>query len=311
MARVYRACFILAKKIIYGYIFNCILGFGEIMTTRLKFLFITSVFLLFSTVVFSGNLSEKKFRTLSKDEISDTAQYLNHYDVFSKYASGYNLEVLKAIDKVQAHAMDGGQYFIGLKADPPESPVNYDLKLGGKSLIAPPRNSSYCSGSTYAAFIETLNDVLPEIAEKLSPERFEAMRMQEPDGGRREDWIKFWGIWNADGFGSEYALVQYGKLGIDIAPEEAMPGDFANISWKSGNGHSVIFLGWHQNAEGKKFILYWSSQKKTNGYGDQLSGLDEIAEIKFSRLTKPENIYNFNVSEKINKKIPGDKINWK
>ena len=206
--------------------------------------------------------------------------------------------------------MDGGTYFIGLKADPPESPVYYELKLGSKSLITPPRKSSYCSGSTYAAFIESLNSILPEADSKLSADRFEAMRMQEPDGGRREDWIKFWGIWNADGFGSQYALVQYSNMGIDIKPEDAMPGDFANISWNSGNGHSVIFLGWYVNEKGQKGILYWSSQKRTNGYGDQFSPLSEIFNIKIVRLTKPENVFNFDINRKIDKKVPGDKINW-
>lgn len=272
---------------------------------------LVSAFLLFTAAAFSDGDEAGNFKTLSKEEISDTAQYLNHYKVFSKYASGYNLEVLKAIDKVQAHAMDGGTYFIGLKADPPESPVNYELKLGDKSLVIPPRKSSYCSGSTYAVFIETLNSILADTIASLSADRVEAMRMQEPNGGRREDWIKFWGIWNADGFGCQYGLVQYGNMGIDVKPEDAMPGDFANISWTSGNGHSVVFLGWYVNKNGEKCILYWSSQKKTNGYGDQLSLLSDVANIKITRLTKPENIFNFDINKPVDKKVPGDRINWK
>ncbi len=78
----------------------------------------------------------------------------------------------------------------------------------------------------------------------LSPERLEAIRMQEPDGGRREDLIKFWGYWNADGFGTHFALVQYSRMGQEIRPAQLRPGDFVNISWKTGLGHSVIFLVW-------------------------------------------------------------------
>ena len=107
----------------------------------------------------------------------------------------------------------------------------------------------------------------PEV--RISPERFEAMRMQELDGGRREDWVKFWGLWNADGPGCHYALVQYSGAGSEIAPIHARPGDFMNINWKSGLGHSVVFLGWHKDSEGKKHVLFWSSQMGTNGLGDQ------------------------------------------
>jgi hypothetical protein len=255
--------------------------------------------------------SDPVFRTLTKEDLSSGAHHLNHYKIFSKYTSGYNLQILQAIDSVQAHAMDGGTYFIGLKSDPPESPVYYELKLDGKSLINPPRKSSYCSGSTYSAFIEALNKILPDASKKLSDERFEALRMQEPDGARREDWVKFWGIWNADGFGSQYAIAQYSNMGVDVKPDDAMPGDFANISWTSGNGHSVIILGWYVNDNGDKCLLYWSSQKGTNGYGDQLSKLKDIKEIKIVRLTKPENLFNFDTEKAIKKSIPGDIINWK
>lgn len=65
--------------------------------------------------------------------------------------------------------------------------------------------------------------------------------MQEPDGGRREDEIKFWGKWNDDGFGNHFALVQYSQMGTTIKPIHARPGDFMNISWKKGGGHSVVF----------------------------------------------------------------------
>lgn len=281
------------------------------MPINKSYFFVLPLILLFTSISYPGGNDNIKFRTLTKKDISDTAQHLNHYKTFSKYASGLNLKVLKAIDKVQAHAMDGGTYFIGLKANPPESPVNYEVKLFGKSLITPPRKSSYCSGSTYAAFIETLNSIYPKGGKKLTAERLEALRMQEPDGGRREDWVKFWGIWNADGFGCQYGLVQYGNMGIDIKPEDAMPGDFANISWTSGNGHSVIFLGWYVNDKGEKGVLYWSSQKRTNGYGDQFSLISDISNIKIARLTKPENIFKFDIYKPVDKKIPGDIINWK
>ncbi|HEX2867574.1 MAG TPA: hypothetical protein VHO03_11060 [Ignavibacteriales bacterium] len=276
------------------------------------------LFLLVLTFVFCLNLSleagtpkEKKgWLVLGKKDLAKGTYHTDHYKIFKKYTSGYNLEVLKAIDIVQSHAMNGGGYFIGKDSTPTESPTYYELKLFNKSLITPPRHSSYCSGSSYSAFIEALNMILSKKGKKLSPERLEALRMQEPNGGRREDWIKFWGIWNADGFGSQYAMVQYAGMGEEIKPEDARPGDFLNISWKSGIGHSVVFLGWYMDENNKKNIVYWSSQKATNGFGDQVVSLERIKDVKIVRLTKPENLFNFDVNQAVNKDVPGDKIDW-
>lgn len=257
----------------------------------------------------NGKLPKGKWLLLKAEDISANMKNLNHYKNFGKYAKGYNLEVLRAIDSVQAHAMDGGGYFIGKDSVPTESPIGYDLKLFGHSLINPPRTTSYCSGSSYSAFITALDFILPGGAKKISKQRMEAMRMQEPDGGRREDWIKYWGIWNADGFGSEYALVQYGKMGKVVKPEDARPGDFMNISWKTGIGHSVVFLGWYIDNDGTKNVVYWSSQKATNGMSDQIVPISRIKEVKIVRLTKPQNLFKFDISNKVDKNIPGDPIN--
>lgn len=267
--------------------------------------------LIANTSNYAGSPGKKvKWLQIKQEDVHSGAHHTNHYKIFSKYTSGYNLEVLKAIDKVQSYTMDGGGYFIGKDSVPTESPVYYELKLFNKSLITPPRHSSYCSGSSYSAFIEALNSILAKKSKKLSDERLESLRMQEPDGGRREDWVKFWGIWNADGFGTQYAMVQYSGIGKNIKPEEAKPGDFVNISWKTGIGHSVIFLGWFVDKNNSKNIVYWSSQKGTNGYGDQIVSLDRIKEVKFVRLTRPENLFKFDVNKKVDKNVPGDKIEW-
>ena len=133
--------------------------------------------------------------------------------------------------------------------------------------------------------------------------------MQEPDGGRREDLIKFWGYWNADGFGTQYALVQYARMGQEIKPAQLRPGDFVNISWKAGLGHSVIFLGWAIR-DGDKKMLYWSSQRATNGYGDQLVSIQRIKEIKAVRLIDLQKLFTFNVNEPVSIQVPGDLIDW-
>jgi hypothetical protein len=231
---------------------------------------------------------------LKKDEIVGN-QHTRHEEIYKKYVAGYNLEFMKAIDKIQATAPDGGGYFIGLKSDPPESPIGYDLCFLGKPLLKAPRTTSYCSGSSYTAFVEGLNLIYQNSDKKIDSLHYEAIRMQEPDGSRREDGVKMWGNWNADGFGNYFALVCYSKTGKQIQPVNARPGDFLNISWKSGVGHSVVFLGWYIDEKGVKNVVYWSSQKSCNGLGDQVVPIDKIKEVLIVRVTNPENIFTFDV----------------
>ncbi len=247
---------------------------------------------------------------LAENQLHAGAHHTHHAELFSRDVNGINLLVLRAIDRVQATAPDGGGYFIGVKAQPAESPIGYSLALFGQPLLNPPRKTSYCSGSSYTAFIETLNLLMPDAKSQLSPERVEALRMQEPDGGRREDNVKFWGHWNADGPGCQYALVQYAKMGVEIEPKHARPGDFMNINWKSGNGHSTVFLGWHEDSQHVKSIMYWASQTGTNGLGDQMSKIEKIASVKIVRLTSPGNLLTFDPATPVDNKVEGDPIGW-
>jgi hypothetical protein len=261
----------------------------------------------------TDSLIENGLVMLDTTDLQSVPHPLQHFKIYGKYVknfnNGINAAILKGIDIVQSHASDGGGYFVGITANPPESPVYYNLTLFERPLIEIPRTSSYCSGATYSAFIEAMNLLYPNDTPSLSEDRYEALRMQEPDGGRREDHIKFWGHWNADGFGNHFALVQYSKMGEVVQPEQARPGDFANISWKSGLGHSVIFLGWTVIDDDKK-IVYWSSQTGTNGYGDQIVSLSRINSIKVVRLKNPENIFNFNPAQEVTLDVPGDSISW-
>ena len=251
-----------------------------------------------------------KWLLLTKDDLAAGPQHTRHAEIFGKYVKGINLHILKGIDKVQSTAMDGGGYFVGKDSVPTESPIGYELKLLGRSLIDPPRSTSYCSGSSYAAFIEGLNSLYAGTGRKLPDLQYEALRMQEKDGGRRNDHVKFWGEWNADGYGNHFALVQYSGMGERIKPIQARPGDFLNISWKSGLGHSVVFLGWYKDEKGKKHLLYWSSQASTNGLSDQLVDLDRIRELLFVRLTHPERLFTFKPGKTIETEIKGDTIEW-
>ncbi|QDU35077.1 hypothetical protein KS4_31550 [Poriferisphaera corsica] len=261
---------------------------------------------------------DKTTYLLTAEQNELPAYHTAHFTSFAHDVPGYNQLVLKGIDVVQASAPTGGGYFIGIKAKPTESPIGYDLALFNQSLLKAPRKTSYCSGSSYSAFIEGLNIYFTQHSPKakLSHTRLEALRMQEPDGSRRDDGIKFWGHWNDDGFGNHFALVQYAKMGTVINPDHARPGDFMNISWNNGGGHSVIFLGYYADpklkAEGKPyaFLRYWSSQGSTNGLADQTVPLSRIKSVKVVRLTNLNQLFKFNIKQKVNRKIPGDKITW-
>jgi hypothetical protein len=247
---------------------------------------------------------------LKKSDLEAGTHHLKHATIFGKYSNGYNLKILEAIDIVQATAMDGGGYFASIKAVPPEAPVGYPLKIFNEVLFEPQRSTSYCSGSTYAAFIEGLNLLYKSKEVELRYPQFEALCMEEEDGGRREDTIKFWGKWNDDGYGNHFALVQYSSMGKKIDPISARPGDFMNISWTNGGGHSVIFLGWYQDEGGEKKLFYWSSQTRTNGFGDELVPLDKIREVMVVRLAKPDNLFSFNIDTKVDRKVVGDELSW-
>lgn len=258
-------------------------------------------------------------------------QHRRHVEVFGSDAPGFNRLVLAGIDQVQGSAPDGGGYFIGIKAKPTESPIGYPLTLCGRRLLDPPRRTSYCSGASYAAFIEGLGLWMAKERVVWSPpgdfetspfanvsferpvltaEQIEALRMQEMDGGRRDDGVKFWGNWNADGFGNQLALVQYSGMGTRIKPAEARPGDFLNISWKSGIGHSTVFLGWCLTKDGEKAVRYWSSQTGTNGLGDAVAPLSKISSICLVRVTHPERVLSIRSSAPVQPKVLGDAIDW-
>lgn len=228
---------------------------------------------------------------LSSAQLAGGVHHQRHLELLAGDTVGYNAYVLQAIDKVQASAPEGGGYFTGVKAVPAESPIGYALQLLGAPLLTPPRTTSYCSGSSYTVFIEALNVIF--LGRQLDARRLELMRMQEPDGGRREDRVKAWGWWNADGYGSQFCLVQYLGLGEEIAPRDALPGDFVNISWKSGLGHSVVFLGYSRNAQDELQVSFFSSQASTKGLADHTVSAETIADVKFVRLTHPERLFTF------------------
>ncbi len=221
------------------------------------------------------------------------------------WARDYNGQVLAAIESVTRQGPPG--YFMGVRAVPAESPIGYPLALFGQPLLVPPRSSSYCSGSTYAVLIETLNQLYGRAT--LSPDRLEALRMQEPDGRRREDGVKAWGWWNADGYGCHYALVQYLGMGEVVSPKDAQPGDFMNLSWSKGVGHSVVFLGYSQGEQGLE-VSFFSSQVATSGLGRMCVPAGRIKDLKVVRLTRPGAVFTFRPQQRVDTKVSPDYLDF-
>lgn len=237
---------------------------------------------------------------LNANQRGQDSHNTKHYVNYGVDAPKYNKNVLQAVDTVMATAPNGGGYFVGLKANPPESPIGYELELGNYSLLTPPRTTSYCSGSSYGVFIEALNGINPKYCTRMTAAQLEACRMQEPDGGRRDDDVKLWGYWNDDFWGIHHALIDYTQMGTVVEPYNAKPGDFVKIMWSKTSGHFVVFLGWVKGTDGvPTAIRYWSSQPGTNGFGEQESSISKIYSILFVRLTSPDNITKFNPAYKV------------
>ncbi|MBL7666274.1 MAG: hypothetical protein JNM93_14150 [Bacteriovoracaceae bacterium] len=150
---------------------------------------------------------------------------------------------------------------------------------------------SYCTTATYLVFYKTLqkfwkwNEETPSLTTllKLKPEA-------EDDG------IGLWGRWNSNGPGTS-KFFHDAKIGINFDDiKQARAGDFLKIFWnehvgKYERGHSVIFLGL-EVVDGKEMIRYWSSNKGTRGYGEQVIPRTDAIRTLFSRLTFPQDIKN-------------------
>jgi len=253
------------------------------------------------------NTDNGEWLFLRKSDLRKGHHHTEHISAFGKYVRGYNYYIVKSIDIVQTSVPTGGD----LKTQASESPIGYELKIFGKSLINPMSQSSNCRGATYAVLIEGLNLIFGDGAlDSLDFEHYEALRMQEIHGESRTKGVKFWGNWNTEDFGNQFALVQYSGIGKEIEPRNARPGDFMNIAWKKGVSSSVIFLGWYRDKEEKISIVYWSSQKETDGFGDQIIPIDRIKNVKVVRLTSPENLFRFNINNPVSIKVPGVRIEF-
>ncbi len=120
---------------------------------------------------------------------------------------------------------------------------------------------SYCCGLTFEVFIRAMK--LRNVQKGLDPDDFNGMTFY--------DLFNMLQLWYIEGTGDspQRAIVAYG-LGRAITNlEDARPGDFADYSTAPRGGHSVIFIDWIRDEQGRiTGMKYFSSNLSgTHGVG--------------------------------------------
>jgi hypothetical protein len=136
-----------------------------------------------------------------------------------------------------------------------------DLALGGE-VIARAGAGNHCVGVTLEVFWRAL-DGCPGGAEgAFAPAEARAFK-------------ELWYVPELGGRGAADALPAH-HLGGLVALDEARPGDFVQAWATSGQGHSMVFLGWDRDDAGTiTGIRYWSSQPWTEGIGVSEMAIDD------------------------------------
>jgi hypothetical protein len=120
---------------------------------------------------------------------------------------------------------------------------------------------SYCCGFTFEIFIRAMK--LRSVQNGLDPDDFNGMTFH--------DLFNLLQLWYIEGEGDspQRGIVSYG-LGRAITNfEDARPGDFADYSTTPPGGHSIVFIGWIRDEQGKIVgMKYFSSNLSgTRGVG--------------------------------------------
>src|SRR6266571_3009779 len=163
----------------------------------------------------------------------------------------------------------------------------------GKFFVIPTAPyPSFCSGATYIVFIKTIETLRDSGQLKLDVATLNQLVIRDQVDGEG-----IWGRWNANGPGTARLFHELG-LGQNFDNfNQAKPGDFMKVFWsrqvgKSEHGHSTIFLGMENRADGQ-YVRYWSSNIPS-GYGEKSVPRAKIAYAIFSRLQTPANLARIN-----------------
>ena len=207
-------------------------------------------------------------------------------------ANAANAASLNSLILDQVHRMpSGGKYSTSHVAKIKlQSAAHFE---SGKFFVIPTKPYvSFCSGATYLVFIKTIEQLRDSGQLKLDYATLNQLIIRDQHDGEG-----VWGRWNANGPGTARLFYELG-LGRNFTDfDQAQPGDFMKIFWNNNvgrteSGHSVIFLGTTQRADGE-YVRFWSSNIGM-GYGEKEVPRSKIANAIFSRLETPANLARIN-----------------
>jgi len=153
------------------------------------------------------------------------------------------------------------------------NPLEYDLYNGvtqdlwykGRVVAKAHPNwtrCSYCCGLTFELLVRAMQ--YRNVQKGLDPDDFNGMSFS--------DLFNLLQLWYIEGPGDspQLGIISYG-LGRKIAKlEDARPGDFLDFSRNNKTGHSVVFVDWIKDDQGKiTGFKYFSSNSKGVGYATE------------------------------------------
>ncbi len=176
----------------------------------------------------------------------------------ASFANDYDNLILEQVKQMPQGGRYSVSHFAKIRL---QSSAHFE---SGKFFILP-SGPSFCSGATYLVFIRTI----------------EALRAR--------------GDLHLDCTARLFHELQLGSNFDNF--DQAKPGDFMKIFWsrqvgKNEHGHSTIFLGMENRADGQ-YVRYWSSNIPS-GYGEKAVPRSKIAYAIFSRLQTPANLARIN-----------------
>lgn len=196
-----------------------------------------------------------------------------------------DLPLNQAALKVALAYKDGGKYNTQWTGSGTPERIVHE----GQQILAAGTGGTYCSGFTFATVMATAQK-----AGLLQGKTVEEVRRFQ------KEW---YGAVSEPEIREKQCALAVGHLGIgrQVAADEAQPGDFLQF-WRVRSGHSVVFLGWVNDQDGKRIgFKYRSSQGSTDGIGNTIeyfqgareNGYVNPARMYFARLgkdPKPEEI---------------------
>lgn len=168
---------------------------------------------------------------------------------------------------IEAYPKDGSYPYRCIKE--PEydlyNGVTQDMIYKGRVVArAHPNNTrcSYCCGLTFEIFMRAMKE--RNIKKGLDPDDFNGMSFYD-----LHNLLQIWYI-EAKGDSPQLGIESYG-LGYKIEDFEDMKaGDFLDYSRSTGSGHSVIFIDWVRDDDGKIIgFKYFSSNSGGVGYATE------------------------------------------